>query len=1111
MIKPTLFVGLGTTGTNILKTLRLLMSEEYRDSGLPIFRYVSIETREAETGDNPRQFKDYEQISVVNATIEDTVPIRRKLDSNQPRSVYNPHLKDWLNPLLLDQIQSFKDGAGNIRMAGRLCLWENWEEIRRTLSSARNDIIDHANIQRTQEILTKHYEAKNLDVPNQLVDQDGINAYVVGTLCGGSCSGMFIDMAYFIGNLLGGNNANNVYGVFTMFDRISAGGNSKDTAIRAANCFTGLSELNYYNHPGTNYDVTFPSHQRVNTIQKPFDYAMLVSPTGKLSNVRFVSGGEVDEEGLNLMVALNLFAEGAGDTDGEKDGIRADWVQFGGYGELKEVPRGDTPTMVRCLASFGLTAVWYPKYRIATAAACLASQRLCQGWLNRHIDRAAIRADAANEWGKIRGNANVLISPETAGQPALEAHITGLLDRLETLMLRRQASADDLRNEMNMFPGEDARTFSTRFASGGMYFAWMESKVDDCKEAFSEAIDNSLKDQLTRIDFQGEYGLGNVYAFFEELDRIIGQAFQQCPEELPVLDLSDLDFDPMRRLEKNPWTRITGVQEEAVKAHRERLIRDYRQLIVGRKVGICQNMRNYFLREVLEAVRAKLGFQIHSDGPTIKRQLDQIRANLETCSQALHRNYESAIEPPQFKCVKIVTNDPQNNIQTDAESLSTQIASTSIQTALMLEDGNSLTMDVFLKKGHEDLRLQMTETCRRAALRGIDESDEGGAAGALVVTKAQSLLNTTGDDIRDLARRSNPYQEFAPEYQRFELERGTKIVFGHDPTLHRLNNLQNNLNFDRSGGSDVDHLLFFYEEEAGFTVDDLAVYELLQHYLEQGSGVYGHWTHSDPNFYDLKLHDKNLRLSQWCRALMDLVPGIIENNLATFDDVLAYQGEDLVFTYQDEVGLDKLIYLSDHEKGIKELCRHENEVAYNNFFDSIKAEFTKIEKDNVIKLVNGFTKKVKDRDERARKTEFYSQFVAEVYPDGVGATTTPINSGSVEAAPPFNNVRAPEQTEAPKGPGAGLTAEEFERIQQVLNTPPTHWTEEDRTLMREFSFEELPRIQQVLGKPMVDWTEEDWGLMQRFRQNLETPKSESRSTDRNRFVKQGPTKKRVHS
>ena len=35
MIRPTLFVGLGTTGTNILKYLRRLMFEEYGRAGLP--------------------------------------------------------------------------------------------------------------------------------------------------------------------------------------------------------------------------------------------------------------------------------------------------------------------------------------------------------------------------------------------------------------------------------------------------------------------------------------------------------------------------------------------------------------------------------------------------------------------------------------------------------------------------------------------------------------------------------------------------------------------------------------------------------------------------------------------------------------------------------------------------------------------------------------------------------------------------------------------------------------------------------------------------------------------------------------------------------------------
>ena len=79
MIKPTIFVGLGTTGTDILKTLRELMSEEYKESGLPIFRYISIETKDSETGDNSKKFKDYEQIKVVNATIDETTPIRTVL------------------------------------------------------------------------------------------------------------------------------------------------------------------------------------------------------------------------------------------------------------------------------------------------------------------------------------------------------------------------------------------------------------------------------------------------------------------------------------------------------------------------------------------------------------------------------------------------------------------------------------------------------------------------------------------------------------------------------------------------------------------------------------------------------------------------------------------------------------------------------------------------------------------------------------------------------------------------------------------------------------------------------------------------------------------------
>ena len=1111
MIKPTLFIGLGTTGAKILKTLRQLMSEEFKNSGLPVFRYVAIETMEEETGDNSRQSEDYEQITVVNATIGDTTPIRKRLDSNQPRNVYNPHLTDWLNPGLLNQIQSFKDGASNIRMAGRLCLWENWVDILSTLSRARNDIIDPAKRESTLETLTKHYEAKNLNPPAQLMDQDGINAYIVGTLCGGSCSGMLIDIAYFLRYLLGGDSNNNIYGIFTMFDRILAGSNAEDIAVHAANCYASLSELNYYNYLDTVYDVTFPTNQRIETTQKPFDYAMLVSPTGELANIRFVSGGTVDEDGMNLMVALNLFAETAGDTDGQKEGIRTDWVQYGGYGGLKPVPVGETPTMVKSLASFGLTAVWYPKYRIANAAACSASETLCKNWSNSHTDNAVIRAAAKQEWNGIRGNAQILTSPEVEGQPALKDHIESLLNQADRVF-NRQTSANALRQEMNTFPKGQTTSLSAMFARGGRYYNWVQSKVDNCKETFSAAITRSLRDQLVKVNFEGTYGLGDVRTFFEELDLIIEQALQQCPDQLNSLDLDKLNFEPMRRAETNPWLKITGVKEEAINTHRGRLISEHRQLIAGEQRSIYRNVRDYFLRQVLENVREKLGFKVHSDGPTIRQQLDRIAVNLDRCSETLAANYESDIKAPRYECVKIVTNNPQNSIQIDAEALSSQIADAVTPAALLVEDDQQITMDVFLKKSSGDLRLHMTETYRRSALSLINEETEDDRASALVVTKAQALLDAAGDDIKELVRRSNPYQEFTSEYQPFHLENGTKIIFGHDPTdgHPRLNDLKTRLDFERSGNSSVDHLLFFYEEEASFALDDLAAYEPLKQHFESGPGVYGHWTHKDPNFYDLKLHPKSLKLERWCRALTHLVPEIRQQSQTVFNDIFEYQDDTVIFTYKDEVGLDKPLRLSDDEQGIKELCRQENEGAYNNFFSSIQEEFNKLKSQDVKDLVNEMIRQITNPNERRNLGDFYGLFLTEVYSDGdvnngislgLKPTTASSSSGSDSVNPePFN-----------KEPGIGLTVEELERIQQVLRTPMEEWSESDRGLMSGFTLVEFSLIHQILEKPVVDWTEEDQRLMKRFKQNSEQTDSEETSIDGNDFVRQGTTERKVYS
>ena len=976
MIKPTIFIGLGTTGTNILKTLRQLMSEEYSHAGLPVFRYVAIETTEYETGDNLPQFEKYERIAIVNAIIESLAPIQSRLDPYH--QYYNPHLADWLNPAFLNQIHSFKDGVGNIRMAGRLCLWENWEQIRRTLASAYAYVIEGRNKRETSRILTEHYEAKNLDVPIQLVSDDGINVYVVGTLCGGTCGGMLIDIAYLHRNILGGNAHNKIYGIFTMFDRISAGSNEEDITVHSANCYAILSELNFYNHPNTIYDATFPNGLRVNTPQKPYDYNLLVSPTSKHPAIRFVTGGEVDENGLNFMVALNLFAEAVSDTDGQRGAIPIDGMGFGGLGTLKPVPAGEIRTMVPCLASFGLTAVWYPKYRIASAAACFASRKLCTSWKGKHTHDEEIKANASNEWHHIIENVDILTSPQVKGQPSLKDEIRYLLENARKVF-NQIDSSEELMQEMNAFPGEEVGPFRSRFDEGGWYFEWMNAKLDECKEACLSAIDQLLDNQLTRVDFHDTYGLEDVRVFFVELDHIIEQTIQQCPSELPTLDLNALDFEPMRNAENNIWLKITGRQKRAVETHREKLIEDYRQLIIGYQ-GIYPKMRNYFLRTVLEEVRAKLGFGVHSDRLTIKQQLDQIAVNLEHCEQELQEEYEYVIRPPRYECVKIVTNNPQNSIQTDAESLSNQIINNITSAELLVENGNLIKMNAFLKKDHEDLMLQIIETYRRLTLNKINEVSEDGIANGSVVTKVQEILNTDGDDIRNLARRSNPYIEFTPMYQPFALVPGTKIVFGHDPIGQSLDALRDSLGFERIGHSSIDHLLFFYEEEAGFAFDDLEVYEPFKNHFERNLSPYGHWTHQNPNFYDLTFQHKKHELQRWCVVLARLIPHIWDNiNPDVFGDVFRREKDKCVFEYSID-GIMATLELLDDLNGIERLSREENNTAYNHFFQSVRDGFAQIDREKITHLINELFTSVGDLRAHHELAERFTGFLYEIYP-----------------------------------------------------------------------------------------------------------------------------------
>ena len=370
-----------------------------------------------------------------------------------------------------------------------------------------------------------------------------------------------------------------------------------------------------------------------------------------------------------------------------------------GVGGLKPVSKGEIPVMVRDMASFGLTAVWYPKYRIASAAAYLVSQDLCKTWLDKHVPQATTLTEAANEWQAIlTTNMDVLTNPE--GQQPLRSQIASELNRL--------TSNEQLQKAVGAF--STVGTFQQKFNQGGQYVELIKVQVPYCEEAFRNAIEAALNNRLAAIDFEGTRGLADVRALFEALDREIEKTIQTLPNRLPTLELR-FDWTPLQQSEGNLWTKLLGLHAQAVEESKETLIQEYHQMILGSRDSAYQKMRNFHLRAILQKLRAELGFGVQpttANGPnsprTIKQRLDQIESNLNTCTRTFQNSYEAAISARNSASVKIVTDNPKNEIEIDAGALSARIADMNTFTTLLGQE----TMSAFLVKGAETITIHMS-------------------------------------------------------------------------------------------------------------------------------------------------------------------------------------------------------------------------------------------------------------------------------------------------------------------------------------------------------------------------------------------------------------------
>lgn len=230
--KPTLFVGMGGTGKQVLLQMRRLCLEQYGVPTLPHHGHVCIDTDARNVNIEGQDLDEFLQEVMFTQQERVDVPLEKAMLARLYENEANyEHIFSWFDRQLKNQ-GPIKDGAGQIRSFGRLAFFLHFDKIRKAIK----DKIDQLKEVSTQNELGSKYGIS--------LDPSGIDTWLIFSLAGGTGSGMFLDMAYLIGDCAAGREVSRQALIL-----LPTAFSNEFSARIFANSYAALMELEYYNYP----------------------------------------------------------------------------------------------------------------------------------------------------------------------------------------------------------------------------------------------------------------------------------------------------------------------------------------------------------------------------------------------------------------------------------------------------------------------------------------------------------------------------------------------------------------------------------------------------------------------------------------------------------------------------------------------------------------------------------------------------------------------------------------------------------------------------------------------------------------------------------------------
>ncbi len=258
---PTIVIGLGGTGLKVIYRLKNNIPIELLEKGLLKFLVIDSDK-------NDPMINELEADEYVNIGVPGVASIVTNLDSEAAKFI-----RPWFPANLPFKVVSGDEGAKQFRAMGRLYLFKNIDKI--------FNIIDRT---------VKSLRARFANIPNV---SKTINVFLVSSTCGGTGSGILLDIAYLVRHIIEQENANPclIKGILvlpTAFHPFPISDESERKNI-FANGFATLKEIDYYMNPNveTSYTVKYTENKEIVSNKAPFDVCYLIDD----ENEEFPIGG----------------------------------------------------------------------------------------------------------------------------------------------------------------------------------------------------------------------------------------------------------------------------------------------------------------------------------------------------------------------------------------------------------------------------------------------------------------------------------------------------------------------------------------------------------------------------------------------------------------------------------------------------------------------------------------------------------------------------------------------------------------------------------------------------------------------------------------------------